>query len=405
MFIRSDVSQYGLEALDVEFRPPFPDAILQAPLEDNLNLEIGTGSLTFTRSTTATFVDKDDGLVKTAAVDTPRFETDGILMENAVNNKVLNSGDQTASNWSPGIGSFWTTVSSTDVGDPSGPSNTATRHTANATPSALFVRETEVKASGGRTGSMWFYVPSGQSVSNFSLVCDWQDVEIGSTDTSTVFDKWVRLESSATLAANRNSTDYSMRADGSVPATGFIFYTSFGQDEPLQFASSYIPTVETSLTRAADNLSIGSTGNFDASTGTISLTAHMFGVNTPTNQYFFSIDDGTNNERHLLFKPSGSNDTRAFIKDNNVTQADYQGGAAWTAGDVRKLVTTYAVNDVETFSDAVSIGTDTVVTLPTVTTINIGTDKDGVQGLFGHIKNFQTFAVVLTDVQIAALNL
>ena len=50
----------------------------------------GVGAVTFTRASTATYVDRY-GVVQTAAVDEPRFEAEGLLMEGASTNLLLRS--------------------------------------------------------------------------------------------------------------------------------------------------------------------------------------------------------------------------------------------------------------------------------------------------------------------------
>ncbi|HGP0311685.1 TPA: hypothetical protein ACLE2D_002416 [Citrobacter freundii] len=82
---------------------PFPD--VWAPLNDDLRLLAGfapadtipgtsyalpTKSMTFTRSTIATYIDKS-GVLKTAAVNEPRFESEGLLIEGQSTNMALYS--------------------------------------------------------------------------------------------------------------------------------------------------------------------------------------------------------------------------------------------------------------------------------------------------------------------------
>lgn len=105
---------------------PFPD--VWAPLSDDLRLLAGfapadtitvagtsyplpTKSMTFTRSTTATYIDKS-GVLKTAAINEPRFEREGLLMEGQSTNYILNSDDP--SKWSGTAAGFGTKSTITD---------------------------------------------------------------------------------------------------------------------------------------------------------------------------------------------------------------------------------------------------------------------------------------------------
>ena len=92
---------------------PFPD--VWAPLSDDLRLLAGFAppdkSMTFTRSTTGTYIDKS-GVLKTAAINEPRFEREGLLMEGQSTNYILNSDDP--SKWSGTAAGFGTKSTITD---------------------------------------------------------------------------------------------------------------------------------------------------------------------------------------------------------------------------------------------------------------------------------------------------
>ena len=72
-----------------------PQPLCFMPLSNDLSLSPGVGVATFTRSTTGTYVDKVDGLVKTAAIDAARFEQNGVLIEGGkVNQQSLHRREQ-----------------------------------------------------------------------------------------------------------------------------------------------------------------------------------------------------------------------------------------------------------------------------------------------------------------------
>jgi len=96
---------------------PFPD--VWVPFNDDLRLlagfapydtltisgkvlELPTKSASFTRSTIATFIDKS-GVLQTAAINEPRFEREGLLMEGQSTNYILNSDDPTKWNTSAAV--------------------------------------------------------------------------------------------------------------------------------------------------------------------------------------------------------------------------------------------------------------------------------------------------------------
>lgn len=95
---------------------PFPD--VWAPLSDDLrllagvspydkitvggaNIELPSKSMSFTRASTATYIDKS-GILQTAAINEPRFEKKGLLVESDATNYYWNANDPSA--WYSGAG-------------------------------------------------------------------------------------------------------------------------------------------------------------------------------------------------------------------------------------------------------------------------------------------------------------
>ncbi|MDR8402333.1 hypothetical protein NE850_39150, partial [Paraburkholderia sp. USG1] len=150
----------------------------------------------------------------------------------------------TSSPWStPGSGYLGTAAASTSVAAPDGSAVAVTKCTVTAS-SNLAARQTGLSLSAGvATVSVYVYFPSGQpGVSDFKFVADWNDADIGSYAVSTVFDKWVRVSSTATLTATRTQFDLNLtRSTGNLP-TGTVFYFAFAQAEVLAGAGRYIST-------------------------------------------------------------------------------------------------------------------------------------------------------------------
>ncbi len=74
------------------------DCLLYLPLNNNLNIDIGVGSSVFSRASTGTYIGVD-GLLKVAAIDEPRFESAGILLEGPSTKLLLHSEDFTNGVW------------------------------------------------------------------------------------------------------------------------------------------------------------------------------------------------------------------------------------------------------------------------------------------------------------------
>ena len=72
--------------------------LLFLPLLNSLAFAKGLGSLTFARSTIATYIDRY-GVLQSAAIDEPRFEKNGFLIEGASTNKILRSEEINNGSW------------------------------------------------------------------------------------------------------------------------------------------------------------------------------------------------------------------------------------------------------------------------------------------------------------------
>ncbi len=399
-----------------------PEPILFMPLTDNLDLHRGTGSATFTRSTTGTFVDKDDGLIKVAAIDAARFESDGVLIEDAVTNLLERSEEFDNALWLKTelnvTANSATSPDGTTNADKLIPTTTNSSHNiinnSSVTNTLTYSQTWFVKADGynfvqitGSTGFIttnWvnFNLSTGAIASSnlaggvvasiTALTNGYFRVSITAPAiTTTTSGRFVL----AVIDADTASRLPAFVGDGT---SGVLVWG--GQLENLAFPSSYIPTTTTSEPRAADNLSISAIGNFDEIQGSISLKVNLIGRQS-TVQYFYSVNDGTTNNRQDMVRNGGTSSGLYFIATGGVTQMDE------SPGDVPlnfSFVETYINNDVKIFVDAAQVANDTTVSLPTgLTDIDIGrrvTDNDY---LFGHVKDLRIYNVVLTPNQVASL--
>jgi len=383
---------------------PVPLSTLFMPLEKNLDIIRGVGSATFTRSTIGTFLDKDDGLVKTAAIDAARFEANGVLIEGAGENLAIRSdevdnaawsktgGITFAANQSAGADGSQTADQITYVGGQGSPSTRATQQ-AVTVPGGT--------ASKTFTVSYWLRSVSGTSKFRFNCTHGGVIAQFGPDITATT-----TLQRFDFTVTNGVAAGNGIQFIGIIAATddsAYDLYVWRYQFEESPFASSGIKTEATSVTRAADNLIIP-IANFNQPVGSVSMTADLIGLNSSANQFFYSIDIGATSKRHILIKASTSNNTRTLLVDTT-TQADYTAAPTWVAGVARKVAYTYGTNDIETFVDGASIGSDTSATIPSgLTNINIGADNTGASLLFGHIKNFRIYDVALTANEVARIS-
>lgn len=362
-----------------------PIPLLDMPLDGNLALRYGVGSATFTRSTTGTYVDKDDGLVKTAAINVARFEANGVLIEGASTNEALHSRDFTnAVHVKTGVTALKDAIGADGV------ASSASTLTATAPNGTAF--QTVTKASAQNTFSIDIRRKTGTGT-----------VEITDDGGSTFTDITALINSTAYTRFQITTTQANASFGPRIVTSGDEIEVDYEGLEVLPFASSRIPTVASTVTRTADNLSIASAGNFNETEGSITASFCETGPNDVINRSVFSVDDGTSVDRNLL-TDLATGVGQLFIADGGVVQVSAAPDLGMTSGVSKRSVETYKQNDVRLYLEGSLIVTDTSATMPTdLTTINLGQRFNAVDHLYGHIKDLKTFDVILDATQVGSL--
>ena len=223
---------------------------------------------------------------------------------------------------------------------------------------------------------------------------------------------WYRCTVTYTL--NGTVTSHRMRIypriSGIYTGNGFSgIYIWGAQLEAGAFATSYIPTVASQVTRAADAASMTGT-NFSSwynqAEGTLfaEAAAPLWSANAVASApALASINDGAANNRIYLGRSAAS--TRPFFNVGvaGVTQADITTSlTSWAGGSAMKLAGAYKVNDFAICTDGGAAGTDTVGTLPVVTQLLIGSRGDG-PIWNSTIKKLAYYPALVTNAQSQAL--
>jgi len=176
------------------------------------------------------------------------------------------------------------------------------------------------------------------------------------------------------------------------------------QLEAGAFATSYIPTVASQVTRTADNTSIVAPNFapwYNQSEGTLSIEASVSpNVDGASGNYYVAISDGTSSNAINIVDING---TVSQIVTGGVTQFNQTVGAKPTG--ILKAALAYASNNTVSSANGAIGATDTSVALPTVTSLLIGIrgDASGSTSLNGHIRSIQYYPVRLSDAQLQAL--
>ena len=369
--------------------------------------------ITFTRASTGTFLGSN-GLLQTAAINTPRVEYDangvakGLLIEEARTNLVTYSEDFTNASWTK-IGS---SVSLNATSSPDG-SNTAdllTENTANSEHSAYVsigvsaATETFsafVKSNGRdwvclrvSISGAWQALSFQISTNTFGSTTGWDSyasVDMGNG--------WYRITGTFTNRTNNIVQVQMMDADSSVVYAGdgtSGIYVWGAQLEAGSFPTSYIPTSGATATRSADIASVSvSEFGYNQAQGSVVVEQSVF--QTAGNSVAWQIDDGSQSDRYVFNSYNGnttvivSNAAQASLTHTGqLADVVYKHGFAWASND---FVSTY---------DGGAIQSDTSGSLPTVTTVRLGKDA-GTSPLNGHIKSINYYPLRLSDAKLQEL--
>ena len=404
-------SDYGSPTLDLNFAR-------NKSLNDTMT---GRNLITFTRSSTGTYVGSD-GLIKTAAVDTPRFDhnpitgvCNGLLIEESRGNNFLYSSNV-------GNVSYWTTSNATvSLNSTTAPDNTltATKLISGTSPStesyvysgtvtrvpegthlvSIFAKAAEYRylsISGGEFGRYAIYDLNTGTVTATGG---------GITGTITAFPNgWYRC--SIPVYGYSAGYNYRFKVTNSPSSTTFTgdgvsgIYVWGAQFEAYSvFPTSYIPTTTSTVTRSADAASITGT-NFSSwynqSEGTFSskYTTPISGTRT-----IIGLDDGTANEQINLY--TDTSNTILTVVDNGSTQANMTFGTA-VSGPINSSSFSYQLNNFNATLGGSTVSSDSSGTIPTVNLMRIGNSFGG-SVHSGYISRLTYYPKRLPNYQLQAL--
>ena len=361
--------------------------------------------ITFSRASSGTFVGAD-GLIKTTPSDAPRFdhsatgESLGLLIEEARTNFALNSDSVQGSSIGTPIPN-----STASVVSPRGITETVRQLGRDV--SAGGAQTWRVgSASGGTANTTYTISFYAKTVSGgtTSINVDINDITPTGGQATTITGEWTRITKTGG-SANNNLRFFDMNM---VTATA-DFYVWGAQIEVGSFATSYIPTTSSQVTRAADVAEITGT-NFSSFFNPEASTVFVDGNITagPTGQYvLFAIKKSTSNpafnmsrrsaqgSRFNRFNPSGSQD----INFN---------GPTWTDNSFRKLACAMGQTSASFVDSGSLIGTTTTYVKPAasdgLTKLVLGNaERGGFVPYNVHIKRLAYFPTRLSDANLQAI--
>ena len=377
----------------------------------------GNGDFTHDRNDgTATRVNKD-GYIETVAADVPRLDyplIDGVvqdcpalLLEPSRSNLITNSNFQ--SGWSVLSGGSITQNQSIS---PDGTQNaailsgdgvganaayTSINITAQEYTYSMFAKKGSeyilkmIGFSGGANGNVEFNLnngtietPSDGTFSNEKI----EDYGNG----------WYRCIVKVT-ATSSGSKLFGFNREAIV--SGNLFSVYGAQLEAGSYATSYIPTSGSSVTRNADVCdSAGTSAEFNDSEGVVYLETSVL-ANDGTYKQFTLNAGSPDNSIRLMFTDV-DNQIRYFVRDSASTQADITHTLS-NSTQFSKISMLYKANDFQLWVNGFKIGTDTSGTVPSGLD-EIDFNDGGTSGSFyGRTKEVAVFKEALTDSELEAL--
>lgn len=407
---------------------PFPD--VWAPLSDDLRLLAGfapadtitvagtsyplpTKSMTFTRSTTATYIDKS-GVLKTAAINEPRFETEGLLIEGQSTNQILNSEDP--SKWAgtsstitkSTLASDGTSQAVTMKGVINGTSSIPTIVTSNSVALVAGEALTVSCRAKGNYGYIRIAFSLDGSTAAATLIEATTGVALsppaGVTVTSQMgSDGYVNVTATITASVGGNYVGViaaqKLSADSTIPLNT-EYYVQMPQAEKNPVATSYIPTGAAAVTRAIENVNIPAERNIgyrlvgDKFNRTLSFELSVERFSPPSATYFDAI-------RGL----NANNDIILRIMDTSLRS--YRAGGGPVININAPFASKMYVQTLDT-SDRLSLymdgKTDSSVggpTTPTTSATNLNFAAH--PNVVYHVRNFRIWHRLLTPTQIRGL--
>lgn len=186
---------------------------------------------------------------------------------------------------------------------------------------------------------------------------------------------------------------------GAAPNGGHVFYLDGLQVELGTFPSSAIATAAASVARSADSITLATSAfPWSATVGTLMFEGHTpLGSGT---QVLWQCDDGSESERFRLLRNS-SNEIRFIVTDGGSGVCDLNLGTV--ANDTAfKVAVSWAANDFVGSLNGGTAVTDTSGTLPTTTTMRLGSSFTGEQS-FAHCKRLMYLPLNKSAAQIEAL--
>jgi hypothetical protein len=322
------------------------------------------------------------------------FESLGLLIEESRTNLLLYS-EELDTGWTNASGATW--VYNTAI-SPAGTQTALGAYGLSgtgivSTGTTLYRVGTTVSGSTAYTFSVFVRAVSG-TLTNVVLRISESGGNSTVSSAFTVGTTWTRISMTVTTGAGATSATVAI---GTSISTADLFIWG-AQLEAGAFPTSYIPTVASQVTRAAD-VAVMTGTNFSSwySQGQGTLYAEFNPLALAASSGVV-INDNTTSNRIRLATTSVSD--QGTVTTSGTAQAVLDGGTP-AANTSMKLAMTYQVNNFALSLNGATAATDTTGTVPVVSQLQIGAETTTVGNL--RIKKMAYYPIVSTATQLQAL--
>ena len=178
-------------------------------------------------------------------------------------------------------------------------------------------------------------------------------------------------------------------------------YLYGAQVEQGDYATSYIPTSGSTVTRTADVCdNAGTSATFNDAEGV--LFAEIAALANDGTNRTISISDGTNTNQIVIRFSSTANQVTAYITDGGVITAELT-HTLTNALNYNKIGLKYKLNDVGLWVNGTEVATDTSATMPSGFDELKFSRADGANDFYGKCKQLMVFDEALSDSELQAL--